>query len=126
MDLDGPETRRLNQDFQIDGGLAVVPAVIAEIKIENQMPVYQFETLDGHAIFPGDSGGGVWFEGQLVGNMWRTVQVQMVNELTGEVTGVNPTPTSYGAVLSTSIKSVVNMILESGAQPELAVDGLNG
>ena len=29
-------------------------------------------TLDGQPIMKGDSGGGVWFEGRLIGNLWAS------------------------------------------------------
>jgi hypothetical protein len=37
------------------------------------VPVMWLVTLDGLPIIQGDSGGGVWFEGRLVGNLWASV-----------------------------------------------------
>ena len=34
--------------------------------------VYELRSADGGDIMPGDSGGGLWFEGRLVGNMWKS------------------------------------------------------
>jgi hypothetical protein len=40
--------------------------------IENQrgQPVYELRSVNGEAIMPGDSGGGLWLGDCLVGNMW--------------------------------------------------------
>lgn len=38
-------------------------------------PSVSFQTLTGESIHKGDSGGGVWYNGQLVGNMWATVSL---------------------------------------------------
>jgi hypothetical protein len=35
-------------------------------------PVYELRSLDGQPIVPGDSGGGVFLNGRLVGNLWST------------------------------------------------------
>jgi hypothetical protein len=34
--------------------------------------VYELRSADGGDIMPGDSGGGLWLEGRLVGNMWKS------------------------------------------------------
>ena len=53
--------------------------VQAQIVIEQtgsmSAPVYVLRSLNGQAILPGDSGGGVWVDGSLVGNLWATVMV---------------------------------------------------
>jgi hypothetical protein len=35
------------------------------------LPVYNLRSLGGEAIVQGDSGGGVWYNGKLVGNTWK-------------------------------------------------------
>jgi hypothetical protein len=34
--------------------------------------VYKLRSEDGDDIMPGDSGGGLWLEGRLIGNMWKS------------------------------------------------------
>ena len=34
------------------------------------LPVFKVRSLDGQPIISGDSGGGMWHDGKLVGNMW--------------------------------------------------------
>jgi hypothetical protein len=37
------------------------------------LPVYKLRSLNGQYIQPGDSGGGVWQDGVLVGNNWAVL-----------------------------------------------------
>jgi hypothetical protein len=39
------------------------------------IPVIWLVTLDGLPIVKGDSGGGVWFDGRLVANLWASPYV---------------------------------------------------
>jgi hypothetical protein len=49
---------------------AIKQAVVEEIMIYKDEPVYKLRSLDGQVIQPGDSGGGIWYEGSLIGNNW--------------------------------------------------------
>ena len=44
-------------------------------------PAVQLQSVDGQAIVGGDSGGGVWLDGQLTAVMWTTVMME--NSQTG-------------------------------------------
>jgi hypothetical protein len=74
--------------------------------------VYELRSLDGGDIMPGDSGGGLWFEGRLVGNMWKSKYTYGVNwdELKLEQQW---TETSYAAGLP-EFGDPVPYILETG------------
>jgi hypothetical protein len=50
--------------------VALLPATIIEIDEIDGKPSIRLHSLDGTPILPGDSGGGIWQDGQLVGNMW--------------------------------------------------------
>ena len=52
---------------------AIHPAIVEEIITYKGLPVYRLRSLDGQLIFPGDSGGGIWYKGVLVGNNWGTI-----------------------------------------------------
>jgi hypothetical protein len=41
--------------------------------------VYELQSADSGDIMPGDSGGGLWFKGRLVGNMWKSKYTYGVN-----------------------------------------------
>jgi hypothetical protein len=47
-----------------------LPAIVEETKDKQGVPIYQLRSLDGQVIQPGDSGGGIWYDGELVGNNW--------------------------------------------------------
>jgi len=53
--------------------VVVLDAVVEDIRMSDGAPVYTLRTLDGESIYPGDSGGGVWYEGKLVANTWAAV-----------------------------------------------------
>ena len=51
-------------------------ARVQAVEAINGVPVYRLQSLDGHSVAPGDSGGGVWFDGHLVANLWMTFMVE--------------------------------------------------
>lgn len=53
----------------------LMPAVVEAVIAYKGLPAYQLRSLDGQPVLVGDSGGGIWFEGQLVGNLWATLTV---------------------------------------------------
>jgi hypothetical protein len=60
------------------GDTGEVEVIQAAIKGEEQYearPAWKLETLNDTPISPGDSGGGVWLNGQLVGNLWARHKV---------------------------------------------------
>ncbi len=55
--------------------VAVLPAVI-ERRVDFQgLPAFRLHAADGSALIQGDSGGGLWFNGYLVGNLWAREEV---------------------------------------------------
>jgi hypothetical protein len=48
----------------------LLPASIIEIADIDGISTFRLQSLDGTPILPGDSGGGIWLDGHLVGNMW--------------------------------------------------------
>ncbi len=59
------------------GGVSAVSATVEAIEGTDGIATFLLRSLDGHIIVPGDSGGGIWYEGQLVGNMWTTLVVNI-------------------------------------------------
>jgi hypothetical protein len=53
--------------------LLIRQARIEEISIIKGVPVYKLQSLDGQGLQPGDSGGGVWYEGELIANVWAVI-----------------------------------------------------
>jgi hypothetical protein len=53
----------------------VIPAVIDRRVTFQGLPAFQLHASDGSALIPGDSGGGLWFNGNLVGDLWAREEV---------------------------------------------------
>jgi hypothetical protein len=69
---------------QRDGqaGVSIMEAIV-ESKGEKQGNlVLRLRGPDGMPIISGDSGGGVWFQGEVVANMWTTIMMEDIQ--TGE------------------------------------------
>lgn len=50
--------------------IETLTAIVEEINTYESTPVYILRSLDGQSLVPGDSGGGVWFDGTLIANSW--------------------------------------------------------
>lgn len=50
--------------------LEVAPVLVEAVEQDVNPPRLQLRLPDGKAAIPGDSGGGVWHNGQFVGNVW--------------------------------------------------------
>jgi hypothetical protein len=55
--------------------VAVEPAVIEQRLTFRGLPSFQLHAADDSALIPGDSGGGLWFNGYLVGDLWAREEV---------------------------------------------------
>jgi hypothetical protein len=77
----------------------VMEAVVESVVVYKGLPAFQLRSLDGQPVLIGDSGGGMWHEGRLVGNLWATLTVPQPAD--GSAAGTqNPVATevSYAAV----------------------------
>jgi hypothetical protein len=85
----------------------LLQAVIEQVITYKGLPAYRLRSLNGQPIQPGDSGGGIWYKGALVGNNWVTLMEASgsVTEISGEVEkeNLNFTDLSYAAVLPLDI-----------------------
>jgi hypothetical protein len=85
-------------------GIGVLEARVESIFQFLGLPAFKLRSLDGTPIMKGDSGGGIWSNGQLVGNMWATVQKEgSTSQSAASNAPANnefqPTDISYGAIL---------------------------
>jgi len=55
-----------------DGGnsVEVVAAHVETVEAEAGLPRLRLRGAGGAVVIPGDSGGGIWYDGQLQGNLW--------------------------------------------------------
>jgi len=67
------------------------------------LPIFVLRSLDGLPIVSGDSGGGIWQDGRLVGNMWATVTKPSATNALGSsaqnLAAPQATEFSYAALL---------------------------
>jgi hypothetical protein len=86
---------------------AILQAVVEEIITYEGLPAYRLRSLDRQPIQPGDSGGGIWYKGVLVGNHWVTLKEKSgsVAETSGNLEEENTryTDLSYAAILSVDV-----------------------
>lgn len=78
---------------------AIKLAVVESIATYQDEPVYKLRSLDGQSIQPGDSGGGIWHDGCLVGNNWTVTAKETITPDEADQENIFFTDTSYGAVL---------------------------
>jgi hypothetical protein len=57
-------------------GVEVIEAVVESVAERQERATVQLRTVGGRSLVPGDSGGGVWFKGHLMGNLWAAVVIQ--------------------------------------------------
>ena len=60
------------------GGVATMTATVEQIESIRGVPSLCMRSQNGHVIQPGDSGGGIWVEGNLAGNMWMALTVNVL------------------------------------------------
>lgn len=72
----GDPVQVLHQEHALDPERATLQlhdAIVTEITTFDGRASFTLRSLDGNAIIQGDSGGGIWHSGKLVGNMWATM-----------------------------------------------------
>lgn len=52
--------------------VGLIEAEVESVTTIRGLSVYHLKALDGQLVQPGDSGGGVWHQGKLLGNLWYT------------------------------------------------------
>ena len=67
--------RRPDTSHQVE----IQEAVVESVEDQYGLPSLTMRRLNGKAIEPGDSGGGVWIDGRLVGNLWYRVKHRVVS-----------------------------------------------
>ncbi len=83
-------------------------AVVESVAHYKGLPIFRLRSLNGQPVLPGDSGGGIWFNGKLVGNLWASLAVGS-QPVAGQSSG-NSAPgsvafsdISYAAILDSEV-----------------------
>jgi hypothetical protein len=71
----GDQVLMVHQKPGQEDKVAVMPAVIEQRVTFRGQPAFQLRALDGSPLIPGDSGGGLWYNGYLVGDLWAREEV---------------------------------------------------
>jgi hypothetical protein len=106
--------------------ITLLPAVVDSLITEEGLPAIKLRSLNGEVIINGDSGGGIWLDGRLVGDMWksdvdfdwRMLTLGLLEPAT------HYTDTSYAAILPAEFQGLGNM--ESSNSTEITVDRVGG
>lgn len=83
----------------LSGQLTVVPAAVEAQLDYKDVPSFRLDNLQDQRIEPGNSGGGVWYEGQLIGVISHTILAEVLGS-NGEVESKHASDRSYAARLS--------------------------
>ena len=102
----------VRQDPHNSDQVEVVQARMIRMKDYKGQSVIKLAILDEVEIIPGDSGGGNWHEGKLVGNTWASFINTIKLPNSPETSLAAPLPMSY---LQTSETAPVDTILQVGA-----------
>jgi len=78
--------------------IGVEPVVVETTEQYKDLPTIKMESVNGKVVSHGNSGGGVFLNGQLVGNMWETIVRRHLVD--GEDTGVATHTLSRAAQLT--------------------------
>ena len=82
-----PESKELLIDERVSvERVTVEPVVVEATEQYKDLPTIKMQSVNGKVVINGNSGGGVFLNGQLVGNMWETIVRRTLVD--GEETGV--------------------------------------
>lgn len=93
--------------------LQLLVARVTAVNGAGQQTLLALQSVNGETIEPGDSGGGIWFEGQLVGNMWMAVRQEWYYSNTPEEKQVTFTDRSHAAGLTTDLLDLLGQSLKN-------------
>ena len=88
--------------------LAFIRAELLNVRQEQGVTQLQLRNLTMTSIEPGDSGGGIWLDGMLVGNIWQTVRE--AQRRAGQATELRATTEWIGAGLSPEIIALIKTL----------------
>ncbi len=81
---------------EINDALSVEPVIVKSTNISEGPSTINLQSVNGIVVGPGNSGGGVWHDGQLVANIWSAFHYQKGGSATGDY---QPTNLSQAAQL---------------------------
>lgn len=103
--------------------ISILAAEIIDHEIFNGVPMLSLRSLNGQSIEPGDSGGGIWVDGYLVGNLWMTVREAKQYWWQSEPSNHDETAFSLAAGLPVGLIDLVKTLLQVESPPTLEASG---
>lgn len=91
---DGDTVTMVHQDPKDINRVAALQAKVISHKIDQGQPVFELKVLGSGKIIKGDSGGGIWYQGKLVGNSWSTITKTWQFSVTAQTTIAAQLPVS--------------------------------
>lgn len=73
MSASGDVVLLVHRQWNEERGISIMEATVEKTGARQGKPIIRMQSSNGESIVGGDSGGGVWLQGNLVGNMWTTV-----------------------------------------------------
>jgi hypothetical protein len=99
-------------------------AQVTAVNEDGQHSVMTLQSANGQSIEPGDSGGGIWSDGALVGNMWMTIREEWRYPDKPEETTMVVTDRSRAAGLTASLLDMLEQSLVDVQATSALSDGL--
>jgi hypothetical protein len=101
--------------------VALVEAEVESVTAIRGVPVIRLLGLGGQPVHVGDSGGGVWRDGKLVGNLWytsmaRSKRLALFSWLKSDEANLKVTDESYAALYPAGQFTALQESLESDHQ----------
>jgi len=103
--------------------ISILAAEIIDHEIFNGVPMLSLRSLNEQSIEPGDSGGGIWVDGYLAGNLWMTVREAKQYWWQSEPSDHDETAFSLAAGLPVELIDLVETLLQVESPPTLETSG---
>lgn len=111
----------VRQQPNSEATVGFLAAQLTAVEDDGLHVVMKLQSADKQSVVPGDSGGGIWLNGVLIGNMWMTIQEQWHYDDKPEPTATVATDRSRAAGLTESLLSLLGQSLDN-LQESVTVD----
>ncbi|KAA3657767.1 MAG: hypothetical protein DWQ04_27105 [Chloroflexi bacterium] len=88
--------------------LDLLDARIQSISLFSGVPQVELQSLNSESLERGDSGGGIWADGQLVGNTWMRIRQKLNRTNANNASDYSDTDLSIGAAMTTDLFDLLN------------------
>jgi hypothetical protein len=92
----------VHRQIDVNDALSVEPMALKSIDKSDEPSSITLQSINGIAVSPGNSGGGVWHDGQLVANIWSAVLYQENGSMAGDYKPTNLSQAAQLPFLSSS------------------------